>query len=38
MEQKDQKRILRYVLGTLDFGVKFVRDARFSLTKFIDSD
>ena len=35
---KAAKRVIRYVKGTFDFGIKFTRSKEFELVGFSDSD
>ena len=38
MHLKAAKRVIRYVKGTCDFGIKFTRSKKFELVGFLDSD
>ncbi|RVX23464.1 Retrovirus-related Pol polyprotein from transposon RE1 [Vitis vinifera] len=38
MHLKATKRVIRYVKGTYDFGIKFTRSKEFELVGFLDSD
>ena len=38
MHLKAAKRVIRYVKGTCDFGIKFTRSKEFELVGFLDSD